>query len=116
MPCRLVLTPEDDWCHCRGPVDQPVTLQVKATVGTVQFIKVRYDGRDLVPEGVTASEVAFTIAEGHKVFEAVYVFSAGPAGRGELHEKCSETETQLLDDNIRGDNEVKRLRICGQAR
>jgi len=86
---------------------------VKGTVGTVLLKKARYDGKDLVPEGTAASEVSFTIGDGRKVFEAVYVFSAGPAGRGELHEKCSETQTQLLDANIRGDNEVKRLRICG---
>jgi hypothetical protein len=96
-------------------VGQQVTILVKGTVGTVLFIKARYDAEDLVPTGTTASEVSFTIAEGRRVFEAVYVFSAGAAGRGELHEKCSEAETQLLDDNIRGDNEVKRLRICGQG-
>lgn len=112
MPCKLRTTCTDLWCQfCALPGSQ-VTLVAVGTQGTILFQSARYDGQELVTSGPTA-EVTFGVKSGRKLFIAAYAFSQGSNGRGELHERCTPTQTNKLDD-LTGLEPLRRHRICGE--
>ncbi|MCS6953398.1 MAG: hypothetical protein RMK57_08545 [Bryobacterales bacterium] len=102
----------DPQCHFCAPAGAQVTLRVQGTAGVVRFASARYDGQELVP-GAPVEEIRFVVKPGPKVLTAVYAFSLGARGRGQLCERGSEGELQVLEDDLRGDNEVRGHRICG---
>lgn len=102
----------DPRCPFCAPAGAQVTLVVKGTVGTVRFASARYDGQELV-SGTPVEEIRFAVKPGKKVLTAVYTFSLGAQGRGQLCEGGSEGELQVLEDDLRGDNEVRGHWICG---
>jgi hypothetical protein len=102
----------DEWCHFCAPAGASVTLAVVGTVGTVRFASARYGGKELVA-GAPVEEVSFAVQPGRNVLTAVYVFSHGMEGRGRLCERTPDGQTQVLEEDLRGDNEARGHRICG---
>lgn len=102
----------DPRCRFCAPAGAQVILVAKGTVGIVRFASARYDGRELV-SGAPVEEIRFVIKPGRRVLTAVYAFSLGAQGRGRLCEHGPEGELQVLEDDLRGDNEVRGHWICG---
>jgi hypothetical protein len=102
----------DAWCHFCAPAGSRVTLAIVGTVGSVRFASARYGGRELVG-GSPAEEVSFNVQPGRNILTAVYVFSRGAQGRGRLCERAADGRLQVLEEDLRGDNEVRGHRICG---
>ncbi|HXG31917.1 MAG TPA: hypothetical protein VNJ11_01015 [Bryobacteraceae bacterium] len=102
----------DAWCHFCAPAGARVTLAVVGTAGSVRFASVRYGETELVA-GPAVEEVSFDVRPGRNVLTAVYVFSHGAEGRGRLCERSPDGRLQVLEEDLRGDNEVRGHRICG---
>jgi len=86
MPaCTLIPTPHDLHSDFRGaPV--PVTLRVDGSVGSVQFVDVKYNG--LAVNGVPSDTIAFHVLPGRTTLDVVYGFSDTVRGAGTLSQVC----------------------------
>lgn len=118
MPCKLSIE-EGGWCQFEGSVGDEVTLVTRGTHGVVRFAAVRYNGVDLPITRIDVgkerlSSTTFTVVEERKLILAVYAFSLGASGRGELLEHCGGASIQVLDSGLRGDNEARAHRLCGR--
>ncbi len=112
MPCKTqACSGTDSWCQICAPTGSSITFVAIGTVGEVLFASARYDGQELVA-GAPVAEVMTTVKPDRSFLTAAYVFSNGPAGRGELHERCTTSKTKKLDD-LRGDDGLRRHKICG---
>ena len=108
MACNLRFTPEDPGCEIKGPVGD-AQLKVVGTFGSIVFMAADYGGQDLLTGGISDT-ITVPIGAGKKNLHAVFGFSAGNAGRGNLQDVCQGGN--VLDDDIRGDNPSKTYRIC----
>jgi hypothetical protein len=107
--CRLVPTPADPNCDFKAPQGpSSVTLEVKGTTGSVQFLKVDYNGTKIVDNTPTTT-ITFAIASGMTNLDVVYVFSDTTNGKGTLNEVCS---ANTLLKNVSANNPAVRYVIC----
>jgi len=107
MLCNLRPTPDDPSCEIKGPVGT-VQLKVVGTFGSVVFMSADYNGQDLIT--TPTDTITVPIVTGSKKLHLVYGFSAGATGRGKLIEMCDAGN--VLDDNVRGDDQSKTYRVC----
>ena len=91
--CSLRRTPLSLDFDFEGPPG-PVTLEVEATIGTLVFERVKYNGLPVMP--LPATEITFTIVAGITHLTVVYAFSDPVGGKGVLREKCVD-RTRLID-------------------
>jgi hypothetical protein len=110
MPCNLRPTPEDPLCEIKGPAGS-VQLKAVGTFGSIVFTAADYNGQELITSPVDT--ITVPIVEGKKKLHLVFGFSAGAAGRGKMIEVCDSNN--VLDDNVRGDDQSKTYRICASA-
>ena len=107
--CKLVPTPADPNCDFKTPQGpSSVTLEVKGTTGSVQFLKVDYNGAKIV-DNTPTSEITFSIAPGMTNLDVVYVFSDTTNGTGTLNEACS---ANTVLKTLSPDNPAERYVIC----
>jgi len=107
--CKLVPTPADPNCDFKAPQGPgPVTLEVKGTTGSVQFLKVTYNGTKIV-DNTPTTQITFAIAPGMTNLDVVYVFSDPASGQGTLNEVCS---ANTILKTISADNPAGRYVLC----
>jgi hypothetical protein len=63
-----------------------VTLEVKSTVGDIEFMDADYNG--VAIGGLPSKQITFTIVAGQSNLDVVYVFTDPDNGAGTLNEVC----------------------------
>ena len=103
MPdCKLTRTAEPI-CRFRAASLGSVTLEIKSTVGTVQFMDADYNGVPI--KGTPSTQITFDIVAGQSNLDVVYVFTDPDNGSGTLSEVCSNStplaEVDAVDPAVR---------------
>ena len=107
--CKLVPTAADPNCDFKAPQGPAsVTLEVKDTTGSVQFLKVDYNGTKIV-DNTPTTKITFSIVAGMTNLDVVYVFSDTTNGKGTLNEVC--TANTFLK-NVSANKPAVRYVIC----
>jgi hypothetical protein len=104
--CRLKPTPQDPNCAFKGAVGD-VTLKVTGIIGTIDFVKAKYNGTEI--SGLPSSQIKFTIVAGESDLDVVYGFSDTKKGAGTLNEVCGN-ETFL--GNVNANTPAVEYHIC----
>lgn len=109
--CQLQEIPSTPDFQAR--IGATVELVTENHVGTVLISKAEYGGKQLVPAGQAVSGISFKVLPSRNTLKAVFVFDASIGGRGELREKCSDTDSHFLRA-LAGDEPFQFLRIIGK--
>jgi len=104
--CKITPTPGQP-CPFRATAGS-VTLEVRDVVGSVMFLNATYDGTPI--PGTPSKQITFTIVDGQKNLDVVYVFTDTVSGQGELREVCPANT--FLGDALAGAPAVRYVICC----